>query len=637
MKAGPVLYGLAFVVGVPALLVAWAAATAPVVELPAVRSLPAGLALAIAGLGLMAAGMAALWVHGRGLPMNAYPPPRWVGEGAYRWLAHPIYTGFCLACAGAAIATGSASGLWLVTPATILGCVALVLGHERADLERRFGHARRAPVLGLPPDSDHAPTIGDRMSAYALVLAPWLVGYEAAILVGVPADALSTLLPFERRWPVLEWTELVYASTYPLVILAPLVARTAGDLRRFMLRGAVAMAIVFPLFFTLPLYSPPRPFEPHGPLGRLLLLERAYDTPAAAFPSFHVVWALVAAETWARRWPRARRACFVYAALIAASCVTTGMHALADMAAGLVVGVAALRYDRLWDLLRRGAERLANAWREWRWGSVRFLAHGLLAGLATASGLAIAATFLGGGGALVLLVTAGAGLLGAALWAQIVEGSADLLRPFGFYGSLCGVLVGALAAPFSGLSPWLVLASFAVAAPAIQGIGRLRCLVHGCCHGRPAPPELGIRYFHPRTRVARLAGLAGLPLHATPLYSMLWNLMSALALVRIALLQTPTAFVAGVYLILNGLGRFVEEAFRGEPQTPVVAGLRIYQWLALASILTGISFTMVRGAPMPPPESNAVGLAVAILFGILGSLAMGLDLPGSSRRFSRLA
>ena len=92
--------------------------------------------------------------------------------------------------------------------------------------------------------------------------------------------------------------------------------------------------------------------------------------------------------------------------------------------------------------------------------------------------------------------------IGAALWAQYVEGSAQLLRPYGFYGGLLGGTLGAMAAPLFHTSPWMVLAVFSVSGPSAQAFGRLRCLVQGCCHGSPAPDAVGIRYVHPRSRYA---------------------------------------------------------------------------------------------------------------------------------------
>src|SRR5207244_3483517 len=122
----------------PLLLVAWARSTSAVVQLPALRAPAAGTALFACGIALVLAGWASLWIHARGLPMNAYPPARFVSQGAYRLLSHPIYVGFCAAVLGASIASGSASGLWLVFPVCCLACAALVLGHEARDLDARF-------------------------------------------------------------------------------------------------------------------------------------------------------------------------------------------------------------------------------------------------------------------------------------------------------------------------------------------------------------------------------------------------------------------------------------------------------------------------------------------------------------------
>jgi hypothetical protein len=82
-------------------------------------------------------------------------------------------------------------------------------------------------------------------------------------------------------------------------------------------------------------------------------------------------------------------------------------------------------------------------------------------------------------------------LLGAGIWGQLLEGSPKLLRPFGWYGGMVGGLVGALTAPVFGTPVIPLLAGMALAAPWIQMLGRLRCLVQGCCHGGPAPDGVG--------------------------------------------------------------------------------------------------------------------------------------------------
>jgi len=111
----------------------------------------------------------------------------------------------------------------------------------------------------------------------------------------------------------------------------------------------------------------------------------------------------------------------------------------------------------------------------------------------------------------------------------------------------------------------------------------------------------------------------------------------ALVVTRLYLLHVPAAPVGGVYLILSGAGRFVEEACRGEPQTPVIRGLRLYQWIAVATVVLGAVVTTVHGSPMPPsPALHASSPLVALLCGIGAWFLTGVDLPESNRRFARL-
>jgi prolipoprotein diacylglyceryltransferase len=230
-------------------------------------------------------------------------------------------------------------------------------------------------------------------------------------------------------------------------------------------------------------------------------------------------------------------------------------------------------------------------------------------------------------------------LVCAGLWAQALEGSSKLLRPFGWYGGILGGVVGALTAAAVGCPAAPLLAAFAIAAPWIQIFGRVRCLVQGCCHGGPASPGVGIRYQHRRSRVTQLAHLAGVPVHATPLYSIAGNIVIGVALLRLRVVGTPDSLIVGIYLILAAVARFVEESFRAEPQTPILAGLHSYQWMAVGSLLAGIVCTTIPTAASTPtfvrPDVRLVWSAIAMA--MLGGFAMGVDFPASNRRFSRLA
>ncbi len=636
---GMLLYGLLTAVVLPLALLAWARVATPNVSLPAIHAVALGGAVAVLGGLLLISGILSLIILGKGVPMNPYPPPRYVSRGTYRFVRNPIYVGFLMLCVGIALAAGSASGLWLVCPVVMLGCAALVLGYENIDLEKRFGHPLPKPLLRLASGTEEAPALADRLSIYFLVLVPWLALYEVLACLGVPADAVVGFLPFEMKLPVVEWTEALYGATYLLVALVPWVAPTKRVLRQFALQGIVATFLMILFFTAIPVIAPPRPFTPQTVLGKLLLFERGFDTPANAFPSYHVFWALLAMSVFAQWRPRWRLAWWTLGAAVSLSCITTGMHALVDVLAGVLLFFGVRKMRGLWEFARRSAERVANSWQEWQWGRIRLINHGLYAGLGAGLAVAVAGLLVGPHLATSLLFVAFCALAVSGLWAQFVEGSPSLLRPYGYYGGVLGIILGSLlAGPLFGTSPWLLLAAFSVAGPWVQSFGRLRCLVQGCCHGRAAPAPLGIVYRHPRSRVCRLAGLEGVPIHPTPLYSILWNVVIAAVMTRLWFLQAPLAIIGGLYLILTGVGRFVEEAYRGEPQTRSMGGLRFYQWIALFTVVAGAAVTCVRTPPVPAGLHFSASVWVtALLFGTATWFALGVDFPSSNRRFARLA
>jgi protein-S-isoprenylcysteine O-methyltransferase Ste14 len=641
-----ILYGALFVLALPLLLVSWSGALSRQIPLAGVYSPTAGLALAAVGSALVVAGGIGLMLYGRGLPMNAFPPPVLVRRGVFRWLRNPMYIGVVLLCAGIALAAGSAAGLWLVTPALGLGALALIWGYERRDMFDRFGAASLdPPLLSLPRDRHGAPRATERMAVYLWVLIPWLIAYAAVQALGRPPDAFVTTLGPERRWPVLQWTELVYFSAYIFIPITPLVIRSARGLRGFAVRGAVATVGVTLCWLVVPVVADNRAFVADGLPGQLLAFEQHSSRGMAAWPAFHVLWSLLAAQGWgsnaraggsvAWKWMG-----WSWAALISASCLTTGMHSIIEVVSAVLFYLPLRNPERTWEWIRGGTERLANSWREWRIGPLRVINHGIWAALGAACGVVVGGSAAGPGRYPAIAALGLAVLLGAGLGAQALEGSSKLLRPFGWYGGVLGGVAGTMLIwAFTDIPPVALLAALSVAAPWIQIFGRIRCLIQGCCHGGPAGPLRGICYRHPRSRVNQLAGLSGVPLHATPLYSITGNLIIGVLMVRLQVLGASDPILLGVYLMLAGFARFVEEAYRAEPQTPVLGGLRLYQWCALFSVAAGLVCTSLPGTGSPggfiapPAPLWWYGAGVGLLYGI----AMGVDFPGSNRRFSRLA
>jgi hypothetical protein len=635
---GPLLYGLFFCGVVPVLLVVVAAQTASWTTL-AVPAPWVGWLAAATGAAVMSAGLHGLIVFGRGLPMNAYPPAIWVRRGVYRWLEHPIYLGFVLLVCGVSTLCASASGVWIVTPLAALGCIALLAGYELPATARRFGDDRPRALWTLPAAVDATPTAAQRLAVYPLLFGPWLVGYEAFVLIGPPSDAFSVVFALEASWPVIEWTEVIYAGCYVWIAAAPLWLRTQAQLRALIQCGWLGSAIGFGLFAVVPAIAPWRPFVPATWLGELILFERSKDSIAAALPSFHAFWGWIAAALTARAWPRLRAAAWMAGGAVAVSCVTTGTHATLDVLAGSALAALAWQRERVWRGVLQRYEALANSWTAWHIGRLRIISHAPLAALAACIGVAVAAAFAPPKATWVVALAALCALLGGALWAQWVEGSPRLLRPFGFFGAVVGYGFGAVVfCVLLGVDLNEVAAATALGAPWAIALGRLRCAVQGCCHGRPAlRPHCGVVHENPHSRVCALATLRGVPLHPTPLYALLAHAVIGVLLLRLAWVGWSGSMLLATFVVLTAIERFAEEAYRGEPQTAYWRGLSLYQWLALGLCAIGIALAFVApGAPVAVGPVESAELALVLIAGTLAGLAMGVDVPASKLPFARL-
>ena len=637
---GRFLYGLTFVVALPAYLVLWSSRLGHL-TLPDVPNVPGlGPILVLVGAMILLAGMWAIVERGEGLPMNAYPPKRYVRDGIYFWLSHPIYLGFCIVCAGVSIHFGSSAGLWVVTPIATLSSVALIWGYERPQLISKFGEAYFDHWLRLPGVASSRPVFRDIVSVIVLVFLPWLVLYEGvANYIGVIDPVWVSTLPFEEDLAAYDLAGLPYILTYPFVALAPFLANTKQNLREFAVAGLVSTAVVIPFYLTLPIIAEFRPIEPTTIWGELIVLQHSIDNPATAFPAFHVTWTFLAARLYAARYTRATVIIWIAAWIMAMSAWLSGMHAILDIFGALFVYIVASSYGRIWALILRYAEKLANSWREWRFGPVRIINHAFYAGFAGFAGFLYFAGILGPANLVAALSICICSLVTAGIWAQVVEGSDKLLRPFGYYGSVIGAIIGALLVEYwTGLSSYISLGAMCVAAPLNQGLGRLRCLIQGCCHGAPAPDDLGIRVSEPNSRVCHLAELRGVPVYPTPLYSIIGNVFIGMVVFRMARVGAPGSSIIGIYFILSSIARFVEETYRGEPQTPVLGGLKIYQWISIVLLVVGSILTMIPSAPV---SFDGAGLnystwIFALIFGLVSGSAMGVDFPSSNKRFTRL-
>lgn len=134
--------------------------------------------------------------------------------------------------------------------------------------------------------------------------------------------------------------------------------------------------------------------------------------------------------------------------------------------------------------------------------------------------------------------------------------------------------------------------AFAPAIPLGQAIGRLGCLVAGCCYGTECHQPWAIT-FH-SSDAARISGTPlSLPLHPVQLYNGLSNACIAVVILLLARRRRFPAQLMAAYFLLEGAGRVLLEGFRGDLDRG--QGWLGWAWLSTGRI-TGLLFVAFGAA-----------------------------------------
>jgi prolipoprotein diacylglyceryltransferase/protein-S-isoprenylcysteine O-methyltransferase Ste14 len=615
---GKVTYALVFLVLLPSALVLWAKYIGQQIIFPAISSKPAGRIMMASGGLLLLWAMWALLKYGKGLPMSAYPPPVYVSRGPYRIFRHPIYWGFVIFLTGFFLFAGSAGGFWFVSPMTILGIIALVMGYEEPDLRKRFPGRKKKTILVLPDNNPDVPGSLARIVSALRVISFLILCNFLIITLGKPLD-INLTGSFDMLNDLRE--DYLIFSGFVFIALIPFVLKNNDLLRKWEISTHLSLSFLLFIAILYPSFA-----EQHYSAGRYLL----FNTPAFLI--------LISLKVLFRQSYKLGILFTVIGMIPVFFQVSASKSELVYLSGTVFLFLFSSFYLNIWNFLRNFSQKIANSWKEWVFGKIRVLNRGFYIGTGTFLGILLAGFLAGEEYVFVLFVFSVIVTITAGLWAQLIEGSARLKRPFGFYGGLAGIAFGTLAVWALGYNAWVIIGVASVVMPWMQAIGRMGCLINGCCHGSPIDdPMIGIRYFHPRSRVCNISGLKGELLHPTQLYSILWLLFVGILQLNLWQKGVSCSFIFGMYLIFTGLGRFVEESYRGEVQTPGFRGLRLYQWTASVSVVIGIIMTIIR---IKPPEiTPGLGwesVLVAGLTGLFLFFAMGVDFPASNARFSRL-
>jgi prolipoprotein diacylglyceryltransferase len=178
-------------------------------------------------------------------------------------------------------------------------------------------------------------------------------------------------------------------------------------------------------------------------------------------------------------------------------------------------------------------------------------------------------------------------LMGDALWP---------LRDFTHWGALLSSgrsIAGALLFGFLGAEAAKPLLKydippndrFAIILPFSVGIGRVGCLIAGCCRGAPWDGPVAIAYSD------------GVLRHPAQAYEIVFHISMGLLLRALWRRQILFGRLFALYLATYGVFRYFTEFLRDTPKA--FAGLSAYQWLALAMIAAGAIAIAVRTLHQP--------------------------------------
>ena len=188
----------------------------------------------------------------------------------------------------------------------------------------------------------------------------------------------------------------------------------------------------------------------------------------------------------------------------------------------------------------------------------------------------------------------------------------DLLRSGGvFYGGLIAAVTVALAYIWRHRMPmWTTTDVFAPGIALGHVVGRLGCLLAGCCFGRPTSVPWAIS-FHDPNAFATSGTPLGVSLHPTQLYE-----AGAEALILVFLLafeRRGRPFPGRTfwsYMLLYGVSRFIIEFYRGDPRGTVFDALSTSQFVSV--ILVPLSVVMlVLLSRRDDPSTSAAAQRVA--------------------------
>ena len=133
-----------------------------------------------------------------------------------------------------------------------------------------------------------------------------------------------------------------------------------------------------------------------------------------------------------------------------------------------------------------------------------------------------------------------------------------------FLGGFLAALVAAVVLIRRYGLPWRPAVDALIPSVALgQAIGRLGCLMAGCCWGAACDLPWAVTYTDPRA-AANVGTPLGVQVHPFPVYAAVMNLSIYLVLAALYRRRPSPGRVFATYLVMYGVGRFLLEYTRGD-------------------------------------------------------------------------
>jgi phosphatidylglycerol---prolipoprotein diacylglyceryl transferase len=172
-----------------------------------------------------------------------------------------------------------------------------------------------------------------------------------------------------------------------------------------------------------------------------------------------------------------------------------------------------------------------------------------------------------------------------------------------FYGGLLAAVAVAFWYMWRHKMPlWTTCDVFAPGIALGHAVGRLGCLMAGCCYGRPTSMPWAVTFTNPEA-AANVGTPLNVPLHPTQLYE---SAAEALILVLLLVTEKKGRPFEGrtfwSYMVLYGISRFVIEYYRDDPRG-FVLGFSTSQFISLilVPLAVGMLIYLSRRTSDPLP------------------------------------